>query len=376
MPSPQDMATNNVVLRQMLLNTAPRMRKSLGSFTAPLAGTTRVKLFNVGVVTGLLLDCSAAITIGTDDGIPSEKAPYNLISRVRVTDYDGTDRVNLSGFQLYVLNSVRERTLWGRNNSAAAVATMFVNPYVPTAVASDTLRFMIYVPLAFDVENPVVQLQDLRGAIMAQTAVGEMYLTVDWISSLIGNGDVESLYAGDATTTVVGQSTNFIGLTVWQDYLLPQAIGNAGQIPLPPVDLATVYELNGAIRSSDNLQVGQEKLISYPNVRSVIGGYWFYVTDGAMSNAITRFRLIANGNNILVDNDLRSQSLYQRNYVGSDIQVGTFWRAHREKPIETALYGNIQMGITPSTVDADANIELGFESFYVKGQALPGLHTS
>lgn len=380
-PSPQQQAQqaaqNNAMMRQALLASSPRMRKNIGSFLASTGQTTRIKLFNVGVITKLQIYVAATVTIGTATAVPSAKAPWNLISRIRLTDYDGTDRVNLSGFQLFMLNCVRNRSLFGyQNNTNTAV---FTNPSVPTAVGNGTISFFLDIPLAFDVDNPVVQLQDLRGAILAQTAVGEMYLSIDWTTSLYTNNDVESVYAGAGTTTVVGNPaapSNYITVTLWQEYILPQAIGQGGQIPLPGIDLMTVYELNGNLRSSDNLAVNSEKLVNYPNVRSVIGAYFNYVQAGTMTQGkLNTLRLIANGNNILIEQTELSQIFYQREYLynSGDLIAGAYFRSHREKPIETALYGQIQMGLTPNTVGASPYVEVGFESFYTKGAALPGL---
>lgn len=372
--NPQMAAQANAMMRQALLATAPRMRKNVQTASNVAGGTTRIKLFNVGVITKLQLYVTAALTIGTAVATASAKAPWNLISRVRLTDYDGTDRINISGFQLFVLNCVRERALYGYHNFSNTAA--FTNPSVPTAVGNGTLSFFMDVPLAFDVDNPVVQLQDLRGAILAQTAVGEMYLSIDWITSLYANGDVDSLYSGAATSTVAGNGANYISVTLWQEYLLPQAVGGNGEIPLPSIDLMTVYELNGNLRSSDNLAVNTEKLISYPNVRSVIGAYFNYVQATTLTQGkVNGLRVIANGNNILVDHTELSQLMYQREYMyaNGDISPGVYFRTHRDKPIETALFGNVQMGITPNTVGANPYVEVMFESFYTKGQALPGL---
>lgn len=376
--SQQAAAQNNAMMRQALLATAPRMRKNVLTVQASSSTTSRIKLFNVGVITKLQLYITAAITIGTATATPSPKAPWNLINRLRLTDFDGTDRINFSGFQLFMLNCVRNRAIFGYNNGV--LTAVFTNPSVPTAVGAGVVSFFMDIPLAYDVDNTIVQLQDLRGAILAQTAVGEMYLSIDWITSLYGNADVESLYNGGGTTTVVGNPVApglFINCTMWQEYLLPQAVGGQGQIPLPGVDLMTVYELNGNLRSADNLAVGAEKLMSYPNVRSVIGAYYNYVQAGTMTQGkLNGLRLIANGNNILIDHTELSQLFYQRNYMlaDSDTIPGAYWRSHREKPIETALYGQIQMGITPNTVGATPYIEVGYESFYTKGQALPGLN--
>ncbi len=379
-PNPQNnalvMAQNNAAMRTALLATAPRMRKNVQTALAQSGQTTRIKLFNVGIITRLQLYITAAVTIGTAVATASAKAPYNLISRVRLTDYDGTDRINISGFQLFILNCVRARTLYGYHNSSA-VSAAFTNPTVPTAVGNGTVSFFMDVPLAFDADNPIPQLQDLRGAVLAQTAVGEMFLSIDWINTYYTNGDVDALYSGGATTTVVANGANNISCTLWQEYLLPQAVGANGEIPLPGIDLMTVYELNGNIRSSDNLAVNTEKLISYPNVRSVIGLYLNYVQATTQTQGkINSFRLIANGNNILRDHTELSQLFFQRNFMTNDVDTvpGAYFFSHRDKPIETALFGNVQMGLTPNTVGATPYVEIGFESFYTKGQALPGLN--
>lgn len=374
-------AQQNAQARAALLATAPRFVKNLGVQTSGTALTTRQKLFNVGVLTKLLMYVQLGITIGTATAVPSGKAPWNVITRARVTDYDNTDRVNLSGFQLFILNCVRWRTYYSFNNEAATA--VFTNPNVPTTVGSYTigtnaLSFFIEIPIAFDIDNPVVQAQDLRGAIMCQTAVGEMYLTVDWTSSLYTNNDVESVYAGAATTTVVGNpaASTCIQVQTWQEFLMPQAIGGAGEIPLPPVDLQTVYELQGNIRSSDQIAANSEKLLSYPNVRSVIGGYWNYITGGALSTATqtSGLRLIVNGNAIVEDDTALSHLFRQRRWLNADIVPGVYWKNHKVKPVETWLLGNVQLGFTPITVSGgNQYIEVGYESFYTKGAALPGV---
>lgn len=373
-PSAQQLAAQNISMRQALLASAPRMRKNVQTVVAAIGSTQRLKLFNVGVLTKLQLRVQCDVTIAVAIAVPSGKAPYNLISRIRLTDYDNTDRLNISGFQLFLFNCVRSLDWYGYQNAAGDSAT-FVNPQVPTAVGAGSIIFFMDIPVAYDVDNPVIQLQDLRGAILSQTAVGEMYLSVDFNASLYANNDVESVYAGAGTTTVVGQSATPITMTMWQEYLLPQAIGSNGMVPLPMVDLMTVYEFVGNVRSSDNLAVNTEKLVSYPNVRSVIGAYFNYVSAGVLANAlINQFRLIANGNNILVDHTNASQLFYQRKMLQmADLPNGCYFRSHKEKPIETALLGNVQMGITPNTVGATPYLELGFESFYTKGAALPGI---
>src|SRR5215469_3806093 len=138
--NPMVQAQNNAAMRAALLATAPRMRKNVITATGTLAGTTRMKLFNVGVLTKLQIYVTIALTIGTAVATPSTKAPWNAINRVRLTDYDGTDRINFSGFQMFMLLCVRNRANWGFQNASGATA-VFTNPTVPTAVGNGTLSF-------------------------------------------------------------------------------------------------------------------------------------------------------------------------------------------------------------------------------------------
>lgn len=362
----------NRQLRMALLGSAPPMRKYLGATTTPVGatnspgGSTRVKLFNVGVTTRLLLDVTMTYDVVTAAMVATGKAPWNIMNRVKLTDFDGTDRVNCSGYQLFVWNCVRKRQYYGYNNgSATAVLTSPIQPLTTGTVK--TCNFLIEIPVAFDPST------DLRGALLTQTAVGEAWITIDWNTVGVSTTANDDAIFTSATGTLANVSFT---VGVWQEYLLPQAIN--GQVPLPPFDLMTVYEYNGALRSSDNIAIGSEKLFNYPNVRSVIGAYFNYIQAGILNAAttdITRFRLIVNGNNVLKEYNPRDKLFEQRLAMmdGSDIRPGTYFELHRQKPIETALFGNVQFGITPLLATATANFEVGFESFYTKGSTLPGL---
>lgn len=369
--TPSQMIQQNQALRMALLQSAPRMRKNLGAFTigGNPAGTTRIKLFNVGIVTKIVLDIVGSLDIATTIATPSPKAPFNLINRVKLTDYDSTDRVNCSGYQLWVLQCIRNQTAYGYNNeSQTAVLT---SPLVPTAIAAaQAIRFQLEIPLAFDAEK------DLRGALLAQTAVGEAYVNIDWNSLLTSPANADAVY-NTATGTVVQTASTFFTVNVFQEYLMPQQVG--GQVPMPVLDLMTVYEIAGAIRSSDNIANNQDKIINYPNLRSVIGFYANFINNGVMNSAVTdltKFKLLANGNNVLREYLPTDKLFDQRRWMiaDCDLRVGTYFEMHRTKPIETALYGNVSYVFTPLSVSgSNTNFEICFESFYTKGSQLPGL---
>jgi len=143
---------------------------------------------------------------------------------------------------------------------------------------------------------------------------------------------------------------------------------------MPTIDLQTVYEINGNIRATDNLAQNQERLISYPNVRSVIGAYFNFINNAALSAALSNTRILANGNTVLLDHTAITKMFEQRQWCDqNDIMPGVFFYLHRAKPIETALFGNVQIGLTPNVALTTPNIEYMWESFYSKGAALPGI---
>ena len=358
----------NIARRNALLGMSPRFTKDLGTQSASLGGNIRIKLYNVGLLTGVWLRFTMTYTIGTATASISSQGPFNLATRIRLTDYDGTDRVNVTGDELFVMNCIRSQEYWGYANGVNGSAGIAI-PNVPTAVGAASLEFWLYVPVAFDPER------DLRGAMVMQTSAGEVYLSIDLASLLYTNADARFVYNGGATTTVTGASA--VTVQAWQDYLVPQTMAQGQPAILPELDVMTVYELAGTVLSSDNLAAGAEKLINFPNQRSVIGMYLRYLNGGVMNPGtdVTKLRIIANGNNILRDVTPGCQLMTIRTWCNSmDIRAGYYPLLFRGKPVETALFGNVQVGFTPTTVGALASTWVGTatESFFGKGMTLPG----
>lgn len=381
--SQQNAATYNLRARNALLATAIPQSKDLGSTTATALGaSTRIKLTNVGLLTRLYGFFSVPVTIGVANATLSPRAPYNLISRVKFTDFAGNDRVTISGFQLFVWNCVRNRTCFGWNNDgpifdangSTVKSGSITNPAQAVATGNTTWSFWLEIPLAFDA------LADLRGALYAQTGVGELYLTVDWNNTLYANGNVDAVANGAGTTTVALNGVTGPAVQLFQEFYMPQPVPGMGfpnDIPLPPLDLATVYEFNGNVRSTDNLAQNTDKLINYPNYRTVIGAYVNYIDNGLMSATnLNKLKIVANGNNVLREITQILKILQQRNYTAGDISTGgTYYFLHREKPIETALFGNVQLTVNPNVAPSGTfYVETGFESFYRQGAALPGMN--
>jgi len=361
--------TQNAAASRALRMTSPRYRKPVGTFTGAVGQTTRVKLDNVGVLTGVLLRVYGTFTSGTAAGTPSDAAPFNVIRRVKFSEYDGTDRVDVSGHHLWLINSQRERQPYGYHNDARTAALTLPKIDTSATGSGKAYEFFLYVPLAYNPET------DLRGAILAQTGVGELYLSVDWASAAqwIANGNEDAVLTS-ATGTVSAQTCY---VDVWQDYLVARDMGN-GQVPLPLLDLMTVYELKGSLRSTDNLGANLAKQIDIPNVRSVVGATFTYLNNGAYTQTdLSRIQVVVNSTNVIHDNTVDAQFNEQRRWARSDLgKAAWFLPTLRAVPIQTAQIGNTQVWITPSAYTSSANtwIERTFESFYSKGSTLPGVN--
>lgn len=359
-----DIIQQNAISREILLRTAFRQQKTIATVSDGQPGTTtRFKINNVGILTGIMLKVSAVLNIGTATATPSPMAPFNLISRVRVADYDGTDRINANGIQLFMLNCLRAKTYWGYNNEAAAA--VISNPVISTAVgATQPLSFYLYLPLAVDPQR------DLRGALNCQTATGDAFVSIDWNPLLLSSGNADAVYTNaSGTVALVGNIT----VQAYQQYLYPQA-ANDGKVYLPVVDLLTVHEIAGALRSSDNIVTGSEKLVNYPNLRQVIGAYFNHVDGGAMGAFVDQVRYVLNGNNVIREYPGDLLQFLMRQQIGSDLRAGLYFLDHSDQPVNTAQYGNVQLGFRPTRASA-GNTYFGicFESLYPKGALLPGM---
>jgi hypothetical protein len=87
----------------------------------------------------------------------------------------------------------------------------------------------------------------------------------------------------------------------------------------------------------------------------------------------TRHRLYVNGNNIMLDRANNTQLMEQRRYRNSDTRNGQYSMIFRDRPIETALLGNVQHGITFGAISGVCDVEYTVESYFPLNSTLPGL---
>jgi len=374
----QNAAQQNLAARQYLLRTGTPMRKYLGRFGPFAAGTQmQQRLLNVGILTSLDIDVVAEITI-TAAATPSAWGPYNFIRNITFNDYTNQARVNVSHRALQMILSARHMRAIGFGNNTRltdlAVANNAVAPIIqlPTAIVApvaNNFRVSAHIPIAYDPAN------NLKGAIFSQIVSGDQILQVQLPTA----GQVFGATDDAVYTAGVGAVAG-IFVDIWQNYIQPVNLG--AQPILPLQDLITVYELATQGQSSSDIAVGAVKYINYPNAREVLSAVLGYNngTAGA-GNALTYAADISalsiqlNANTTLREYlglDLLEK---QRHMFGSDLPPGYYYLDSRRVRINTVLYGQVQILLTPSIVTAAAYTEATFESFYLKGTALPGIST-
>lgn len=345
----------NLIDRSTLLATGVPMQTKLGTFGPYALGqTATIRLRNVGVTTGVSVRCTAVINIGTTMAVGGF-GPYPLIAQHVISDYNTTQRIFASGAHMYMLNSVRHGRPW--MPSGQGLIDTLQTQQTTGVSTTGGIEFNVDIPLAVDPGN------DLTGAILAQTVVGEMYYKAQFAASLTGDAFVAPYTSGTATVTS-------IYLDVWQRYLQPQ--GPA----LPLYDLNTVYEFAALYNTNNNMVTGGQTFIDYPNVRSVLGAYHIFI-DNALGTVngtdISAMTLIANGNTRMREQDPLDIRKHMRIMLGGDLPAGMYYIPSRRQPIQTWIYSQVQELFNWGTLSTSPYLAYGFESTYPLNTPLPGI---
>lgn len=362
-------AQRNDACRQILLERSIPVIRSIGTQTAAPGTTSRFRVLNTGLLMRFLIDVAVSLTIGTANATASPKAPYNIINAINFSDFGNVKRINnVSGHHLWAINSRRGRCHYGANQGVGVVLT---NPDTPVATGAVTVRFLIEVPIAFDHDNPTPAFRDLRGCVWSQSNVGEATLSIDWNGTLVTNGNANALYNGAATTTVVVNTAPGITCTVFQEYL---SVNGGAVNYLPQLDLNTVYELSGGTISTDNIAVGTERFFPVPNYKRVLAMYFTYQQATSMTAGLmTRIRVQVNGNFDMLDLTDRAFVFRQRESLNwNDLVPGLYILDFSNRPVDTDVLANVQIGFTPGTVGATPNYESTWEAFYGLGSTQVG----
>lgn len=360
----------NMMARQMLLQTGISMVKRLQPVTGALGSQLKIPLLRMGVMTGVLLQFTVPVTIATAPAVPSPVAPWNVANVISYQDFAGVQRTRTHGFQLWAAQSMKNGDAMsaipamnyaGGEGPSLNSMTNVLN--MPLAVGSANMTFSLYVPMAYNPDS------DLTGAVLTQTNVGEHFINVQLANALVNADPWIAPYISGAVT-----SGGDVTVEAFQYYIQPQAMD---AVNLPIIDLSTVYGFEGAIQNTANIVTGQDVFVNYPNNRSVLSALFNYengsafTANGADINGIT---LLANSNTNFREMTARLVKETMRNMVNSDLPGGSYFLSSRRQPILTQLYANVQARFSLGTVNAGVSqIISQYEVQYASGAPLPGI---
>jgi hypothetical protein len=385
-PNPKAQRTLNAAdLRQMnhahanlLKRSSPTYEVSLGAQSPTALGQTLTwKIKNTGYITGFYLSVSLTTVIGTATATLGPRGLYAYITRIRFVDYSNLDRLNLSGYQLFIRNSVTSArdSLAGMSNIASAsslsiinagVTSGIINPNTTLTVGTNTQKLIMYIPVAANIETG-----DLRGMLLAETTEGEARLIIETASSLYTNANDDFVFNGAGTTTVAFSAATF---ELWQVYYYPQMVN--GVLPKPMMDMRTIYELNGNTRSTDNFAAGTDKFISLMNNRVVKRLYLNYqnngVLGGSTGNELTTFKYLVGGGNYISVLPEQVKQFQQLARVGTPLPKGSYF-FEWEHGIKTDNFGATQVAITPGGTLVSPYVEYLSENLLMANSPLSSI---
>lgn len=357
----QQAMQQNALARQIVLNNGVDRMQSIFSQTIDSSAQSVVNIIprNVGMIKGFFVDVTMAVTNAAGATATLTKyGPANLLKQIVFTDLQNNTRIQTTGWHMHLLNTARANKPFGISNAFSSSPIAYGNNFdeisAPATIAASgtgTVKMRYYVPLAYSST-------DLRGAVFAGVvnATMNLQLTIN-ASPFVSSGDAtQAVFSGNSGTS--GDVT----VDVYQHYI-DQIPTTANGYVLPLQDLSTFYDIKNT--SVNGLTVGQDYPVPYANYRSFLSTFFIYDNGGTLS-AGTDINYIAlqsaNFTNVYKLSPIEL-SLLSRVQLGADYPLGTYYLSHRNKPINTNQYGNMELIVNPSTVNTNAQLLVGYEAF-------------
>jgi len=328
-----------------------------------------IPLNNVGLNTKLTVEVTFNIAQASAESL--QRLPFglaNFFSNISLTDLSNYQRVNTSGWHLHMLACLRRQTMFGgaylSDTPTGAGSNWVVNNAPQVVTKSVQCRMFFEIPLAYH-EG------DLRGAIYAQvtSATWRLQLTINPNLVVPSNSTDPTLAMYQSSQTGnLGVISN-VQIQVYQHYLdqLPMS-GNTAVVPL--LSLAWNYLIQNTI--GPPIVQGQDIPIPFSNYRSFLSTMAIFDNAGTLNTGsdVNYWGIQAANLVFLEKYDPYMAALRARNIMGDDPPPGMYVFDHRRKPIMTNQFGNTQLVLNASQVNAGASILLGYEMLAVQSQAI------
>jgi len=357
-----------------VLAIAQPMQQPLAPITfsgnnAAIGQTSVVVMNNVGLNTKIVVEVTGTLAQAAAETL--NRTPLgmaNFFSNITLTDLNNVQRVNTTGWHLFLLGTARNRAPIGAafvNDSPAQLGSNYDVMNAPASItAAVPFRLFFEIPIAYHD-------YDLRGAIYAgvTSAQWRLQLTINPNLVVASNTTDATQAAYKSTTTGNLGILSAVTIQVYQCYLdqLPRSNG----VPvLPAISLSYNYLLINTTNLAG--ASGFDTAIFYPNFRTFLSTILQYDNGGSL-NLGTDLNYIA----IQVANMTYLRKLdpffvqwMTRNMMLVDFPPGHYYLDHRNKPIDTNQFGNTSLAINPSLVNSGASFNIAYEMLAIQSQAI------
>jgi len=340
--------------------------------TGALGQTINVPLRNVGLVTKFTVLVRAKVR-----GVAGEVhtlqpfGPANFFSNVTLTDLQNQTRINTTGWHLHYVASARDAAVFGgayQNDSPTMLGNnnlVIAAPATMTGTAQRDLYMAYEIPVAYSD-------RDLRGAIYANV------LNATWNLSLTVNPNMFVASTANGVGAVYKSSSAVLGVLDYWDIEVYQHFkeqlpvdSRNGQIILPVLDLGVMYRLENTVMTG--LVANQELSQGFGNNRQFLSTFAVYDNSGVLNPGtdVNYFAMQTANTTLLFKRTPHMLALQHRKRLGDDFPPGVYYFDHRERPVETAQYGNVQLSVSlASATSANSVILLGYEYFAELGMVM------
>jgi len=381
---------------QLILSQQKLRKKSLGTFTLRPGETTSIKMANVGLLVGLEYIVRAVGTAATTGAMTNQgnMAAFNLLNRVQFVDIDSTTRHNATPFEIWLANSININKLQGVNHYAplnadadVPVAGTSIAPNITSTVADAfSASFYQTLPLCLHTQG------DLRGAVNLQSVLGDAYLqvTANSLSGIFSVASVvndETVWLTDAASisALAPVFTTFEIEVIQQFYTIESYPLQGGNfIALPPISSRTVYAIEGAVKTSDNMSANGEKQISFPNNRNIRNAIFTYFNNGLLGGShsyvipydtmpatnVQRIKFLTGAGDYVEDSSSQLWLASQQDQYNLDLGAGVYLMDFRRSPASSSVFGTMQAVFILGSTVTNAKFGVCYESHYLKGAAL------
>ena len=366
-PSAAQLVQQNTLMRQAVLANAVEMVQNIAPLSIDPTQQTLVTIPPrfVGLIKGFLIEVTATLKNGAVAASNrSQFGSANILTNITLNDLNNNVRINTSGRHMGIINSARQGWVMG-GAYAPNVAMNYgnnwdVNSGAATLAISavSEVRQIYWVPLAYSAN-------DLRGAIYAAVNNATMSIAMQINPTPFCDAaadELNAIYKGDATGGY--QAGTRILINVYQVYLDQLPVANGGPI-LPFMDLNTVYEIKETAVGQNNIAVLQDFPYSYANFRDFLSTVAIF-DNGGQYNAgtdVAYWAMQAANFTKLFQYGPEIAAFYARQVFMADPPKGCYYFNHRDRPINTVSFGNMELVLNASVVNNNAKLLIGTEAF-------------